>query len=215
MEILYSDNNIAVCVKPVGILSESEGMPEALSEALGGRFFCVHRLDRAVGGLMVYARNEKAAAEMSVLFQSGGVSKEYLAVVPDKLEADRGEMTDLLFHDKQKNHSYTVKRVRAGVKQARLEYERLCAADGFALVKVQLFTGRPHQIRCQFASRKMPLAGDVKYGSTLRESNIALYSYHLSFVHPYTKKKTEYYSLPTGKPWESFETGNRLTVSPL
>ncbi|MDO4982324.1 MAG: RNA pseudouridine synthase [Eubacteriales bacterium] len=205
MKIFYHDSNIVVCEKPAGMLSESGGMPEALSGQLGGEYFCVHRLDRAVGGLMVYAGNAKAAAELSKLFQSGGVTKEYLAVVPDRLEQPNGEMTDLLFHDKMKNHSYVVKRMRAGVKQSRLAYEKLCSTDGFALVRVKLFTGRPHQIRCQFASRKMPLLGDVRYGSTVKDTDIALYSYHLSFIDPYTKKKTEYFSYPTGELWKRFE----------
>ena len=205
MEILYRDENMAVCVKPVGMLSESGGMPEALSEQLGGEFFCVHRLDRAVGGVMVYAGNAKAAAALSGLFQNGGVTKEYLAVVPDVLEETAGEMENLLFHDREKNRSYVVKRMRAGVKKARLAYEKLCSAGGFALVRVKLFTGRPHQIRCQFASRQMPLAGDVKYGSRVREGNIALYSYHLAFPHPFSGEAMDFCSYPSGEIWENFK----------
>lgn len=213
MEILYQDKNIVVCIKPVGLLSESGGMPEELSRQLGGEFFCVHRLDRAVSGIMVYARSAASAAEMSKLFQSGDVLKEYLAVAPDTLSEASGEMTDLIFHDRQKNHSYTVKRMRVGVKQARLEYEKLESADGYALVKVRLQTGRPHQIRCQFASRRMSLVGDVKYGSTVREGNIALYSHHLSFIHPYTKAELDFISFPSGKPWTAFHKADTIVRS--
>ena len=207
VKILYIDKDIIVCIKPYGVLSEDGEMPEMLSEECGGDVFCVHRLDRAVGGLMVYARNKKAASALSAIISGGRLEKEYLAVVPDKLTQANGTFEDLLFHDRQKNRSFIVKRERTGVKKAVLEYEKLDASNSLALVRVRLITGRTHQIRCQFAGRGMPLAGDVKYGSAIRDCNIALFSWHLAFTHPFTGEKLNFAEFPEGKIWESFMAG--------
>ena len=207
MEIIFKDKDIIVCIKPVGMLSEDGGMPDKLREECGGEIYCVHRLDRAVGGLMVFARNRKAASAMSALISENGLDKEYLAVVPDKLNEDCGKFEDLLFHDRQKNRSYVVKRERGGVKKAILEYEKLGCADSLALVRVYLITGRSHQIRCQFASRSMPLVGDVKYGSGVRDCDIALFSHHLSFTHPFSGETLDFTAFPTGKIWSQFISG--------
>ncbi len=207
LKILYSDKDIIVCIKPCGVLSENGGMPEMLSEELGGDVFCVHRLDRAVGGLMVYARNKKAASALSALISGGALEKEYLAVVPDRFTQASGTFEDLLFHDRQKNRSFIVKRERAGVKKAVLEYEKLDVSNSLALVRVRLITGRTHQIRCQFAGRGMPLVGDVKYGSAVRNCDIALFSWRLAFIHPFTGEKLNFTESPEGKIWESFKAG--------
>ena len=207
VKILYGDKDIIVCIKPLGALSEDGGMPEMLSEECGGDVFCIHRLDRAVGGLMIYARNKKTASALSALISRGALEKEYLAVVPDKLTQTSGTFEDLLFHDRQKNRSFIVKRERAGVKKAVLEYEKLEESDSFALVRIRLITGRTHQIRCQFAGRGMPLAGDVKYGSAIRDCGIALFSWHLAFTHPFTGEKMNFAEFPEGKIWESFRAG--------
>lgn len=211
MKILYSDKNIIVCIKPAGVLSENGGMPELLAQECGGEIFCVHRLDRAVGGLMVYARGKKAAAALSALISENRLEKEYLAVVPDKLAEDQGRFEDLLFHDRQKNRSYIVKRERGGVKKAVLEYVKVRSRGDSALVRVRLITGRTHQIRCQFAGRGMPLAGDVRYGSAIRDCDIALFSCRLSFPHPFTGEKLDFSAIPQGKIWESMAAGIEKT----
>lgn len=176
-----------------------------LAEGREGSFFCVHRLDRAVGGLMVYARNEKSAGKLSAAIAGREMKKEYLCVVPDALTEDEGVMRDLLFRDSGKNKSFVVKRARRGVKEAELKYRLVERREGLALVRVELVTGRSHQIRCQFASRKMPLCGDVKYGSTARGCPIALWSASLGFSHPRTGKPMSFSALPEGGLWESFE----------
>ena len=195
-------DQLIVCEKPVGLVSEEGGLPDRLRAELGGEIYCVHRLDKAVGGLMVYARSADAAARLSKLLTAGELTKEYLAIVPDRLEADSGEFVDLIFHDKAKNHSYVVKRMRHGVKEARLRCERLASQGGNALVRVHLLTGRSHQIRCQFASRAMPLSGDAKYGSMTRNRDIALYAYRLRFSDPFTRKAVDITSYPVGEAWE-------------
>ena len=179
MDILYQTKDVVVCIKPVGVDSE-KGMPGLLAEALGGSFYPVHRLDQGVGGLMVFARSPKAAAELSALIAQGQLSKEYLALVHGCPEDTEGRMEDLLWKDSRKNKVYVVSRQRAGVKKAALRYRVLRKGEK-SLVRVYLETGRSHQIRVQFASRGFPLVGDHKYGSRSRETQIHLFSAALEF----------------------------------
>ena len=178
MEILYSDRDIAVIVKPVGLDSEKE-VPQQLAAQLGGDFLPVHRLDQNVGGVMVYARNSRSAAELSRQIQAGSFIKEYVALVHGTPE-EIGDWTDLLFKDSRKNKVFVVKKERAGVKKARLTYERLRAGEQ-SLVRIRLYTGRSHQIRVQFSSRGFPLVGDHKYGSRAKETAPMLFSCCLEF----------------------------------
>jgi len=178
MEILYSDRDIAVCVKPVGLNSEAD-VPNALKEALGGEFFTVHRLDQNVGGVMVYARNKAAAAELSRAIQSGEMVKEYFALIHGT-PPDSGLLEDLLWKDSSKNKVFVVKRERKGVKKALLEYETLRQGED-SLVRIRLHTGRSHQIRVQFSSRGFPLVGDHKYGARDDASAPYLFSCKLTF----------------------------------
>lgn len=184
VQILFENEYLAVAVKPCGVLSEDTGddssMPGILREALGCDVFPIHRLDRAVGGTMLFAKNRKGAAYLSDLVSRGLVKKEYLAVV-DGAPDETGEMTDLLFKDSSKNKSFVVKRMRRGVKSATLRFERMAKTENVSLVKVELVTGRSHQIRVQFASRGMPLLGDGKYGSRDGKCQIALWCFRLTF----------------------------------
>lgn len=169
---------MAVVVKPVGLDSEKD-MPRALQERLGGTFLPVHRLDQNVGGVMVYARNSSAAAQLSRQIQNGDFVKEYVAMVHGTPEPE-GEWTDLLFKDSRKNKVFVVKKERAGVKQAKLSYQRLHAGET-SLVRIRLQTGRSHQIRVQFSSRGYPLVGDHKYGSRAKETSPMLFCCMLEF----------------------------------
>ena len=178
MVLLYSDREIAVIVKPVGMDSEHE-VPAAISEKLGGEVFPIHRLDLNVGGVMVYARTKQAAAQLSRLVQEGALVKEYRALVHGVPE-ESGILQDFLFKDSRKNKVFVVKKERKGVKKASLEYTRL--TDGSpALLHIRLHTGRSHQIRVQFASRGFPLVGDHKYGSRDDAKEPRLFSCRISF----------------------------------
>lgn len=191
MKLLYSDNHIAVCIKPVGMDSETE-LPQALRKALSGDIFPIHRLDKNVGGVMVYARTKASAASLSKAVQEGAMIKEYVAMVHGT-PPEEGDWADLLWKDSQKNKVYTVKRERKGVKSARLEFKRLTQGD-VSLVRIRLHTGRSHQIRVQFSSRGFPLVGDHKYGSRDEATSPMLFSCRITF--PYKGEAKCFEALP-------------------
>jgi len=187
MEILYSDPEIVVCVKPVGMDSEHE-----VPQALGGEVYPIHRLDKNVGGVMVYAKTKVAAAALSKAVQEGIMVKEYVAMVHGT-PPESGDWEDLLWKDSAKNKVFVVKRERKGVKKARLEYKRLTEGET-SLVRIRLHTGRSHQIRVQFSSRGFPLVGDHKYGSRDEKNEPMLFSCCLTF--PYKGKLLCFEKLP-------------------
>ena len=191
MEILYSDKDLAVVVKPVGLDSEHQ-LPEEIKKQLGGEVFPIHRLDLNVGGLMVYARTKAAAAALSKAVQDGSFVKEYVAIVHGQLP-ETGDWQDLLFKDSRKNKVFVVKKQRSGVKPARLEFTRLRAGET-SLVRIRLHTGRSHQIRVQFSSRGFPLVGDHKYGSRAKETEPMLYSCASTF--PWKNEIKQFEHLP-------------------
>ena len=178
MEILHQSKDLIICIKTVGLDSEKE-VPNALLEVCGGSIFPVHRLDKNVGGVMVYARTKAAAATLSAAIQKGDMIKEYVAQVHG-LPPETGDWTDLLFKDSSKNKVFVVKKERKGVKPARLEFQRLTDTDP-ATVRVRLHTGRSHQIRVQFASRGFPLLGDHKYGARDDYKSPMLFSCCITF----------------------------------
>ena len=207
MEILYQDRDCVVCIKPAGVLSTDEpgGMPDLLREALHVRDIrTVHRLDRVVSGLMVLARNADAASELSRQIRDGGFSKRYLAVVHGKTELN-GTLRDLLARDKAERKTYVADAPGKGVQEAVLNYETLGQTNELSLVRIELITGRTHQIRCQFSHRGLPLVGDRKY--SLREDgcDIALWSSELCFTHPKSGETLHFSAIPPAVwPWTAF-----------
>lgn len=191
MEVLHTDRDFVVLVKPVGLDSQQQ-VPQKLSEQLGGAFYPVHRLDMNVGGVMVYARNKAAAAALSRVIQENAMVKEYVAMVHGT-PPESGDWEDLLFKDSSKNKVFVVKRMRGGVKKARLEFTRLAAGET-SLVRIRLHTGRSHQIRVQFASRGYPLVGDHKYGSKDEATAPMLFSCCIAF--PWKGKELQFEKLP-------------------
>ena len=211
MEILYEDHALTVAVKPPALLSEQSpeknGFADLLAERNPSRYIgVIHRLDRGVGGVMVYARTPKAAASLSAAVQAHAIKKEYLAIVHGIPKQAADEWRDLLFHDRTKNKTFVVDRTRRGVKEAILSYEVLSSREldeygMLSLVRVRLQTGRTHQIRVQFSSRGYPLLGDGKYGAH-DKAPMSLFSHKLSFLHPESRKALEFCKSPTGFPWE-------------
>ena len=192
-ELLYFDRDLVVLVKPVGLVSEDGGAGESVIPAAAAALrdagerettlYPVHRLDRNVGGVMVYARTKQAAAALSASVQDGGLEKVYLALAHGAPDAPRG--------------TYRVSNVRRGVREAVLDYETLAAVGDCTLVRVRLHTGRSHQIRVQFASRKMPLVGDGKYGAKDNAKALGLFSHSLTFPHPKDGREMHVSALPT------------------
>lgn len=203
--ILQEDKSLVVCLKPPGLLSQDGpggSLPEALRQQLHSEIFPVHRLDREAGGVMVYAKTGRAAAALSRAIQEGSFQKEYLCVVSGCPAQPSGTYRDLLLHDRARNKSFVVRRMRGGVREAALDYRVLAARDDLSLVQVRLRTGRTHQIRVQFASRGTPLSGDGKYGGG--SGPLALWSAWLAFPHPVSGKPLSFSALPAGGTWEAF-----------
>ena len=191
MKLLHTDRDFVVCVKPVGLDSEME-VTAKLKELLGGDIYPLHRLDKNVGGVMVYARTKQAAAALSKAIQEGHMVKQYVALVHGT-PPETGDWEDLLWKDSKKNKVFVVKRQRGGVKKARLEYRLLSSGEN-SLVRIRLHTGRSHQIRVQFASRGFPLVGDHKYGS--RDELTAPMLFSCSIAFPWKGSVKEFESYP-------------------
>ena len=207
IEILHNDADVVVCVKQVGMVSEVGGkrsLPDILTEQLreGGEsvtLYPVHRLDREVGGVMVFAKTSESAAALSRLIQQDAFEKRYFAVLCGIPEWGDNTLVDLLYHDKSKNKTYVVKKERRGVRRAVLDY-RVVAYSKYgeqdvSMVDVRLHTGRTHQIRAQFASRKLPMFGDGRYGG-IRDGGMGLWSYRLCFEHPTSGEIVEFQKYP-------------------
>lgn len=216
--IVYQDRHLLVARKEPGLLSEFDSnkkisLPALLSDQLAAsgemsELFTVHRLDRGVGGLILFARHKEAASRLIAMIADRRIEKQYLAVIHGSPIESEGEFFDLLFRDSTKNKSFVVDRMRKGVRDARLSYQVLNRLDEetgtLSLVRILLHTGRTHQIRVQFSSRQMPLWGDYKYGGK-DEGEIALFSHQLSFPHPMTGKQMTFTALPNSVfPWSEF-----------
>ena len=207
MELLYVEDDILVCRKPARVLSTDEpgGVPDLAREALGdpkADVRTVHRLDRVVAGLMVLARNGKAASELSRQIRDGEFEKEYVAVVHGRPGTEQGTLRDLLGRDKARKMTYVAPAPAKGVQEAVLDYRVLGKTDTMSRVRIRLHTGRTHQIRVQFASRGMPLVGERKYSTLEDPCEIALWSYHIGFTHPGTGKRMDFtHEPPEIYPW--------------
>lgn len=188
MEIICNNEEFVTVIKPFGVSSQEngrDGLPDIIKRELQlSEIYTVHRLDTVTSGVMVYAKTKKAAAVLSKGITDGTFQKEYLAVVHGEVSPEKGIMEDFLFKDSRKNKSFVVKSERKGVKKASLEYEVTEVKNGLSLVKIKLHTGRTHQIRVQFSSRRHPVYGDGKYGASDNIPFIALFSHRISFISP-------------------------------
>lgn len=209
-QILYADKDVLVAVKPVGLLSEeaSEGSLPALLAERYGKLFTVHRLDRVVGGVMVYARNSRAAAALSRAVTENKLVKRYTAVLEGTPKADADTLVDLLFKDARQGKSFVVKAPRKGAREAELSYavtgQATYGERTLTRVAITLKTGRSHQIRVQFSSRGLPLVGDGKYGARVKAPSPALFATCLTFPHPADGRELTFAAKPQGFPFDLF-----------
>ena len=207
-EPIYEDASIAVCEKPPMLLTlPSEKKEKSLIDCLSDYYaemgreqtlYPIHRLDRGTGGLVVFAKTKKAAAELSAVFSEHRNTKEYLALLDGRPQEARAELCDILYADKKANKAFVVSRERKGAKEARLFYDILTTKETekgeISLARIELKTGRMHQIRAQLSHTGNPLTGDGKYGSRNNSCNFALYAFHLKFS--LGKKEYEFFSFP-------------------
>ena len=205
IKIIFENSNFVICEKDTGLLSEFSAsspisLPLLLCKQLSlNELYTVHRLDKDVSGLIVYAKNSTAAAEISRQINDADFNKEYIAIVSGKLDNSEGTLRDLLYHDKQKNKTYVVKKKRAGVKEAVLEYSVIDydSVNDVSKLKIKLLTGRTHQIRVQFASRGHSILGDRKYGSAINIKPMRLHSHLISFFNASTSERITFTSTPS------------------
>lgn len=198
LKVLYEDEHLIAVEKPYSVLSQGNENVKSICDDIksylkakgeSAELFVLHRLDKTTGGAIVYAKTKDCASKMSALIQNGDFHKVYYAVLCGELDKKSGAIADLLYHDKAKNKTYVVKRERKGVKEAKLCFVKHATnrykGEAVTKIEVLLITGRTHQIRVQFASRKFPLVGDRKYGAKISDDTIALWSHEINFKHPY------------------------------
>ena len=207
MELIHVDRDIVVCIKPPRVLSTDEpgGLPDLIRQALGdpdANIRTVHRLDRVVSGLMVLARTNKSASELSRQIREGEFDKEYLAVLHGIPSEAQATLRDLLLRNKPEKKTYVVSEPGKDVQEAVLNYELLGKTVDLSRVRIELVTGRTHQIRAQFSSRDLPLVGERKYAVQEDECEIALWSFRIGFTHPTTGEWMEFSKEPPQRyPW--------------
>ena len=218
MDVIYEDNHIIVAIKPAGVLSQADstGGTDMLSllkdyikikyDKPGNVYLgLVHRLDRPVSGVMVFARTSKAASRLSEQIRTHKVDKSYLAVVTGTLNEPCGTLRSYIAKDSRTNKVTVYDREQAGAKYAQLDYRVISSRDGMTLVNVDLKTGRPHQIRAQFAHIGHPLYGDTKYGKAASGTQLALFCCKMAIDHPVKGERMTFTATPPScSPWILF-----------
>ena len=220
MQVLYEDNHIIIVYKQSGEIVQgdktgdkplSETIKEWIKEkyAKPGNVFLgvVHRLDRPVSGIVVFAKTSKALSRLNNMFRNGEVRKTYWAMVQTAPNMPEATLTNWLVRNEKQNKSYVYNNEMPNAKQAILKYKTIGQTEHYTLLEVNLLTGRHHQIRCQLAAMGCPIKGALKYGA--RRSNpdgsISLLSHKVEFIHPVSKQKIVVVSpLPTEKVWDNF-----------
>lgn len=226
MNVVYEDNHIIIVYKESGEIVQgdktgdvplSDIVKDYIKEKYSkpGNVFLgvVHRLDRPVAGLVVFARTSKALSRLNEMFKNGQVKKTYWAVTQNAPEKDEATLTQWLVRNEKQNKSYAYDRERPNSKKAILDYKVIAHSDRYHLLEVHLHTGRHHQIRCQLAAMGCPIKGDLKYGASRSnpDGSISLLSHHIEFVHPVSKELISLTSaLPHMEPWQTLYSAQRL-----
>ena len=213
-EILFEDKDILICRKPAGVATQTKRLGQQDMESLLKNYRAkngeppyigiVHRLDQPVEGLMVFAKNQQAAAHLSKQVQDRVIGKYYYAILKNTPAQREGVLEDYLLTDKKTNFTQVVESKMEGAKKAKLEYKVLESKENKTLVDIKLHTGRQHQIRVQMANAGCPLMGDNKYGEAGAKNQLALCSYKLEFEHPSKKSPMRFEIQPLGKVFVEF-----------
>lgn len=217
MKVVYEDNHIIIVDKCSGEIVQgdktgdkplSETVKEYIKQKYNkpGNVFLgvVHRLDRPVSGLVVFAKTSKALSRLNDMFRTGDVHKTYWAIVKRRDIATEGTLIDWLTRNERQNKSYAHEREVPGAKKAVLKYKVRAVADNYMLIEVTLLTGRHHQIRCQLSHMGCPIKGDLKYGAPRSnpDGSISLLSRRVEFVHPVSKENiVAYADVPDDRLW--------------
>ena len=211
LKVIYEDNHIIVVEKIPNVPSQEDetgdiSMMSLVKDYIKEKYNkpgnvylgLVHRLDRPVGGVMIFAKTSKAASRLSNQVREKVFKKEYLAVVDGKLEQEKGTLENYLYKDKKTNTSYVVNKDKKDSKYAKLDYEviKYDKENDLSLIKINLYTGRHHQIRVQLSNFGHSIYGDQRYGSRGKNKQIALWAYKLIIEHPTKKEKIEFEDLP-------------------
>ena len=224
LKVIYEDNHIIVVEKKPNIPSQKDktediDMLTIIKQYIKEKYnkpgevylALIHRLDRPVGGVMVFAKTSKAAARLSEEVRSRNLKKEYLVIVDGKMEKEEGTLEDYLIKNEKTNTSKVVKEGTKNSKYAKLDYKVLKYNEeiNLSVLKINLHTGRHHQIRVQLANSGHSICGDQKYGTRGRGKQISLWAYKLSFTHPTTKEQLTFYSIPEKiGSWKILEDAN-------
>ncbi|MBR2046026.1 MAG: RluA family pseudouridine synthase [Agathobacter sp.] len=214
IEIIFEDKDILVCRKPAGVATQTKRLGQQDMESLLKNYRAkkgeepyigiVHRLDQPVEGVMVFAKNQKAAANLSKQVQDRVIGKYYYAVSAKAPKESKARLEDYLLTDKKSNYTQVVDDKTDGAKEAKLEYKVMEAKENQTLFDIKLHTGRQHQIRVQMANAGCPLVGDSKYGEMADKEQLALCSYKLEFEHPTKKIPMKFEIQPIGKVFVEF-----------
>lgn len=219
MQVIYEDNHVIIVNKQSGEIVQGDKTGDTpLSDIVGayikekyqkpGNVFVgvVHRLDRPVSGIVVFARTSKALARLNDMFRMGDIHKTYWAIVQGCPSQREATLTHWITRNEKQNKSYAHPREVAGSKKAVLDYRVLTKGDNYSLVEVHLHTGRHHQIRCQLASIGCPIKGDLKYGAKRSnpDGSISLHARRVEFVHPVSKADIKVEApVPSDRLWQS------------
>lgn len=229
MKVIYEDNHIIVVNKAPGeIVQGDKTGDKPLSETVKdwikrehnkpGNVFLgvVHRLDRPVSGLVVFAKTSKALTRMNDMFREGAVHKRYWALTRNTPEKPESTLRQWLTSVEARNKSYVSDKQKTGAKEACLNYRLLGKSDRFNLIEVELLTGRKHQIRCQLSSIGCPIRGDLKYGDKRSnpDGSISLLAHEIDFIHPVSGKRIHLFAdCPDDAPWRSFDSLHQSIIS--
>ena len=227
MEVLYEDNHIIIVNKVPGEIVQGDKTGDTpLSETVkqwikerhnkpGNVFLGVaHRLDRPVGGVVVFAKTSKSLSRLNDMFRNGEIHKKYWAITASQPEPAEGQLVNHLETVERNNKTYVVEKATKNSKEARLNYRTLARGDRYSLVEVELLTGRKHQIRVQLAAIGCPIKGDLKYGAKRSnpDGSISLHARHISFIHPVSKESISVTApVPNDNLWHALETAAEKT----